>query len=290
MSVLLITKPSNFDLHRKNVVKAIDQGILPAAELDRLKTEHSEHYSAISLVESSLKKNKVDYTIVPRADDWPVGKKFEFVITVGGDGTLLGAAKLMQPDVPIAGICSTNTSVGFLCSVKSDNIETLIEDYKHKRLPVKLFARLGVKIKTFDEREIDAFCPIVNDVLFSAGQPAATARYVLSYKSLSEEHKSSGVWISTAAGSNAAIFAAGGRALDPASSQSQFCVREPYGGKTAYQLRNEVFDAKTAKLKILVKMIGAKLSLDGTQDEVGLEYGDEIEIFQDQPLNIVRYD
>jgi len=54
---------------------------------------------------------------------------------------------------------------------------------------------------------------VLNDCLFSNECPASTTRYVLRRGTRQEEHYSSGVWISTAAGSTAATQAAGGRIL-----------------------------------------------------------------------------
>ena len=61
--------------------------------------------------------------------------------------------------------------------------------------------------------------------------PAETTRYELQFNKKVEEHKSSGLWLSTAIGSTAAISAAGGQELAFDSQLSQYIVRELYKPK-----------------------------------------------------------
>ena len=69
---------------------------------------------------------------------------------------------------------------------------------------------------------------VLNDALFCHKSPAATTRYLIDVDGVSEEHKSSGLWVGPAAGSTAAQRSAGGRVLPPGSRKLQYIVREPY--------------------------------------------------------------
>ena len=67
--------------------------------------------------------------------------------------------------------------------------------------------------------------PALNDVLVAHVQPAATSRYRLTLGRRSEEHRSSGLWVATAAGSTAGIRSAGGRPMPLTSRRIQFRAR-----------------------------------------------------------------
>src|SRR5436305_1678553 len=59
-------------------------------------------------------------------------------------------------------------------------------------------------------------------------QPAATSRYRLHLGKLAEEHRSSGLWVATAAGSTAEIRSAGGQPMPLDARRLQFRARELY--------------------------------------------------------------
>src|SRR6185295_12301282 len=67
-----------------------------------------------------------------------------------------------------------------------------------------------------------------NDVLIAHRNPAAMTRYRLTIGASQEDQRSSGVWISTAAGSTAGIRSAGGRRMPITAKRLQYLVREPY--------------------------------------------------------------
>ena len=70
-------------------------------------------------------------------------------------------------------------------------------------------------------------------MLFCHDCPASTTRYLLTFDGRTEDQISSGIWISTAAGSTSVIRSAGGKEMPPRSRRLQFAVREPFplGGK-----------------------------------------------------------
>jgi hypothetical protein len=71
--------------------------------------------------------------------------------------------------------------------------------------------------------------PCLNDILVSSPNPAAMSRYVLTAGSRSEIQASSGIWISTPAGSTGGVRSAGGTVMPLEGALIQYAVREPYG-------------------------------------------------------------
>jgi NAD+ kinase len=55
-----------------------------------------------------------------------------------------------------------------------------------------------------------------------------TSRYLIEHGGRAEDHKSSGIWAATAAGSSAAMASAGGNILDLDDPRTQVRVREPF--------------------------------------------------------------
>src|SRR5262249_6739284 len=102
-------------------------------------------------------------------------------------------------------------SVGHFCSANRENFaERLDAILDLKWRPVEL-ARLQV---TLDGKPLQELA--LNDVLVAHYSPAATTRYLIEVGDHFEEHRSSGVWISTAAGSTAGIGSAGRPPTPPA--------------------------------------------------------------------------
>ena len=181
---------------------------------------HEEHLESVQAVRSALARLGLHARfIAPTActsDD-------DLVVVVGGDGTVLHVSHLVG-DAPVLAFNSApHASCGFLTVATCDLAEAYISAALSDRLPATFLQRMKVEVdgRTATDR-------VLNDCLFSNACPASTTRYALRRGSVAEEHFSSGVWISTAAGSTAATHAAGGRILPLGSHRLQFVVREPY--------------------------------------------------------------
>jgi len=73
----------------------------------------------------------------------------------------------------------------------------------------------------------------LNEFYVASEKQHHTARYFLSIRGKKERQKSSGVLISTAAGSNAWIKSAGGKILSLNANKFEYLVREPYCGRVS---------------------------------------------------------
>lgn len=121
--------------------------------------------------------------------------RYSLVISLGGDGTFLDAARYLKK-VPIMGVNSApGHSVGRFCPVNRSNLRVALNDFFGKRLTAKRIHRLNISLngKTWKH-------PVLNDVLVCHAAPAAMSRYVLSIGKVREAQRSSGLWVSTAAG------------------------------------------------------------------------------------------
>ena len=120
--------------------------------------------------------------------------------------------------------------------------------------------------------------------------PAATTRYILSFRGVDEPQKSSGLWIGPAAGSTAAQKSAGGRILPPASRKIQYVVREPYHPpEGSYRLRKGlVKDGE--RLTISSQIREGRLYLDGPRIVHPVDIGQELRFSRsDEPLTLLAF-
>lgn len=181
----------------------------------------------------------------------------DLVITVGGDGTVLATSHFVN-DIPVLGIKSFGRqSVGYFCAARRETMKAyLISLLKGKRKPIKLH-RLQAAINGRKLAEL-----ALNDILFAHALPASTSRYFLSVGKKSEEQKSSGLWVSTAAGSTAALRAAGGKRLPLTSNKIEYIIREPYPMRRHFSLSGGVLPSH-ATIKIISYMPQGTVSVDG---------------------------
>jgi NAD+ kinase len=150
-----------------------------------------------------------------------------------------------------------------------------------KRRPIRL-ARLAVSL---DGKQIPEL--VLNDVLVAHQSPAATTRYILEAGGYSEEHRSSGIWVSTAAGSTAAIKSAGGRRLPLRSRRFQYVVRELYRepGRDYRLLRGIL--GPDEEVTLAAKMPEGRIFVDGSRTFYRFPYGMRAQVcISDQPLSI----
>jgi NAD+ kinase len=202
----------------------------------------------------------------------------DLVVTVGGDGTLLGASHRIGPTTPVLGINSAPAdSVGFFCGAQKGRVLEALRGALDRTLPRVELARMRVECngRSVHDR-------VLNETLFCHEIPAGTSRYILRVThprggpAVSEEQKSSGVWVGPAAGSTAAQRSAGGRVLPLTSKRLQYVVREPYvpRGEKLRLLHGVVEDGGSVEL--LCKMNDAMLYLDGIHITFGCRLGDVV--------------
>lgn len=210
------------------------------------------------------------------------------VVTVGGDGTLLAASHHVSA-IPILGVNSSpEHSVGFFCPAHLGNLNATLQRALDGTLPSVLLSRMQVSVN-------NRICSrrVLNEALFCHASPAATSRYVVTFGGESEEQRSSGVWVSTAAGSTGAARSAGGRVLPFASRKLQLVVREPYvesrrRTRPAPVALNHIIFEPPDTLMLLSKMEDARLYLDGPYRQIPVGLGDRVVCsLSDEPLHVL---
>jgi NAD+ kinase len=238
----------------------------------RLLHAEAEQKRAVDAVRRALKSRKIAFTESSLSKLNAALKRqlatADLVISIGGDGTLLCASHYVREGMMIGVNSAPGDSVGHFCSANRENFaERLDAILELKWRPVEL-ARLQI---TLDGKPLPELA--LNDVLIAHYCPAATTRYLIEIGDHFEEHRSSGVWISTAAGSTAGIGSAGGRRMPLRSRHIQFLVRELYyepGRK--YELTRGLVPPDSG-VTIASKMPDGRIYIDGARSQYLFPFG-----------------
>lgn len=242
--------------------------------IDRMILADETHMRSMEKIKSEL--NARNITTTWRHDfSGVIPDNFDLVITVGGDGTVLHASHSIGKAPVLSINSSPETSTGYFTSGDASQFATIIDNVLAGKMKLLKLFRMEVKVngEVVNSR-------ILNDVLFSNNCPASTTRYELRVNSASEHQISSGVWISTAAGSTAAIKAAGGNPMETGLCNLQYAVREPCpgGGRDHLHLptlTNGIIRSEDS-IAIRSKSASATLFIDGPHVVVPVNFGDII--------------
>jgi NAD+ kinase len=204
-----------------------------------------------------------------------------FVISVGGDGTLLAASHWVTGGSLLGVNSAPRSSVGYLTLARRASLPRILGRIASGTLLPHPVTRLEVAL------EGKILPPALNDVLIAHEQPAATSRYRLRLGRRAEEHRSSGLWVATAAGSTAGIRSAGGQAMPLDARRLQFRARELYRARGHGANLEAGFVEPDEKLVVESAMAAGWLFIDGARMAVRFPFGAQA-IFRiaEQPLRL----
>ena len=236
-----------------------------------MKDAHDAHCETLLQVERMLKEAGCRVKKVYRGRLRPEHAQGRLLITVGGDGTLLDASHKVK-DAPALGVNSDTThSVGFLCAADIRSFGAFLGDILSGRLAPTRVQRLQGKVDG-----VALPFPVLNDLLMSHKNPAATSRYLVSCGDIVEDHKSSGLWVSTAAGSTAAMMSAGGEVQAIDDDRLQLRVREPFTADGPAMRLPAIFFRGGETVTLTSKMREGRIWLDGPHNEVNWPMGSQV--------------
>ena len=239
----------------------------------RLIHAHDEHNRTADAVRDALARRGVKFKELLSAKLATAGARrlltgADFVITVGGDGTALNSSHYVRGGRLLAVNSAPRDSIGHFCyATRADFADKLDRALSSQSRPVKL-ARLEVALDRKPVAEL-----ALNDVLITHECPAATTRYIIEIGEREEEHRSSGLWVATAAGSTAGIKSAGGRRLPTGSRRMQYLIRELYRERgRSYDLTRGLLD-EGGEIIVASKMPEGVLYIDGSRTSYRFPFG-----------------
>lgn len=268
--VLVVYKKSQLRLalEKKNsrIQRLVKRGD-PSTEA--MRAAHQAHEDTLVEVERALRAAGVGYSKVYRARLRPaMTERRQLVVSVGGDGTLLDASRKVGT-TPTLGVNSDPAhSVGFLCAAHRGTFSALLEAILAGRLKPTVVRRLGGAI---DGTPLPF--PVMNDVLIAHKNPAATSRVLLEHQGVVEDQKSSGIWVSTGAGSTAAMSSAGGEIVGLADPRAQLRVREPFMADGPRLKLASLWLEDGDEVQVTSKMREGRVYMDGPHERLELPMG-----------------
>ena len=256
------------------------------ATAHRLLASDAEQQRTIETVRATLTKHQIRFVEFSARDFSRAEKRriqaADLVVSIGGDGTALGASHYIRQGLMLGVNSAPGDSVGHFCHTSRGNFAERFEAILASRWKPTPLARLSISL---DDRLLPELA--LNDVLIAQDCPAATTRYIITSGNLSEEHRSSGIWIATAAGSTAGIKSAGGKVMPLGSKRIQYLVRELYREPhRSYALTRGFLQSHEA-LMVASKMQKAHLYIDGARTAYAFPFGSRVKITQSEiPLQL----
>ena len=193
-------------------------------------------------------------------------KKLDFVIVLGGDGTMLAAARAVaQAGIPIMGV--NLGSLGFLTEIPVQEVYPTLQALVENRCEVESRSMLHAHLMRGTERVVhyDA----MNDVVVAKSAIARIVEFEVKVDGqLVTNYKADGLIVATPTGSTAYSLAAGGPIVSPGVNAFIVTPISPHS------LTNRPLVVRDDReISILVKSVGeeAFLSIDGQTGEPVLD-------------------
>ena len=284
MNILLLYKNSTYAGYFLSDRKRLAQleGLLNNEEIKRFRRTHENHFWSLSYVEAVLKNRRLKFTKACRGSSLDFSR-YDLVITVGGDGTFLEAARQVKKGVVWGVNSDPSWSVGRFCSGNPQNFESMLDKVLAEKAAIRKFCRLDLSFSDGTQS-----MNVLNDILICHHNPGAMSRYFLTLGRVREEQRSSGVWIATAAGSSGGLHSAGGKVLSQESKEFQYMPRELYRGRgIRYHLKGGVLEA-TQKIVLTSLMREGVVFVDGSHVCLPFSFGAKVFVKRSaNPLRII---
>jgi NAD+ kinase len=271
--VYVVAKHSQFQKHVRDHqdARAIELLARHDPVVARWKRADERHRRTLDAVLERLERLGAETKMVTSLNVRFRPRNAALVLSVGGDGTLLSASHNVGSERLLGVNSSPEHSVGYFCAARPDNVSNMLARALDGELRAQPLTRMCVLVN-----DTLRAARVLNEVLYSHLIPAAVSRYIIQYRGQVEEQRSSGFWISTAAGSTGALHSAGGKKMPLGSSKLQFVVREPYTPPgTTFTMRRLIVPYGET-LSVRTKMDRAVLFLDGPYRRIHVGLGDVV--------------
>ena len=286
-NVLILYKKSAYKIYflEKNSSWFDAQVRFPRYEIKKFERAHNVHYATLALVEEILYGHGIHYQKYTRGRKLNYDE-FDSVITVGGDGTFLEAARGLKRQFILGVNSDPSHSIGRFCTANAKTFKNIIEMVIEGKCEIKCLPRIRL---TLSHAQKNIEVNILNDVLICHENPAAMSRYALKIDDITEEQRSSGLWIATAAGSSGAMRSAGGSLISPLRKEIQYRPRELYQSPhRQYRLTGRVLNLKRPMV-ITSLMRSGVIFVDGAHVKFPFPFGRKARIFHSpEPVRMVE--
>ncbi|KAK7335213.1 hypothetical protein VNO80_26990 [Phaseolus coccineus] len=272
----------------------------PPQILQFLENRRKVHHDAINFCQAILQKKSVEWKAVLRNNLSPPINDVDLVVTVGGDGTLLQASHSLDDKIPVLGVNSDPTlideveqfssefdatrSTGHLCAATVENFEQVLDGILEGQFLPSELTRTIISVNAL---HLSTYA--LNDILVAHPCPASLSRFSFRIKEGDKpcsplvNCRSSGLRVSTAAGSTAAMHSAGGFPMPILSRDLQYMTREPISSGAASDLMHGLIKHDQTLVATWTCRKGV-IYIDGSHINHAIQDGDIIEISSRAPV------
>jgi len=219
----------------------------------------------------------------PRIEDRELAARADLTVVLGGDGTLIYAARLLGGrGVPILGV--NLGSLGFMTEIPVEELFSTLEEVQAGRFQVD--SRMKLTCRLIRNGSVLIEDEILNDVVINKGALARIADHETSIDGVPiTTYKADGVILATPTGSTAYSLSAGGPIVHPSVDCT---VLSPICSHALTQRSIVVPADRVIRITLRSETADTYLTLDG-QTGHGLQGGDCIEVVRSaNRVNLVR--
>ncbi|BAT92476.1 hypothetical protein LR48_Vigan05g132100 [Vigna angularis] len=272
----------------------------PPQIIQFLENRRKVHHDAINFCQAILQKKSVEWKAVLRNNLLPPINDVDLVVTIGGDGTLLQASHSLDDKIPVLGVNSDPTrideveqcssefdatrSTGHLCAASVENFEQVLDAILEGQFLPSELRRTMISVNAL---HLSTYA--LNDILVAHPCPASVSRFSFRIKEGNKpcsplvNCRSSGLRVSTAAGSTAAMHSAGGFPMPILSRDLQYMIREPIStGEASDLMRGLIKDDQTLVATWTCRK--GVIYIDGSHIYHTIQDGDIIAISSNAPV------
>lgn len=192
------------------IIGRVDSGLVVESvkSLTRLLSKHNLNILFEKETYAVLRSH--DYQVIDRNE---IGSVCDLVIVVGGDGSLLGAARdLARFEVPLLGI--NRGKLGFLTDIAPNDVDNDVEKVLDGSYVIE--NRFLLEMSLLRDKKIIANADAFNDIVLHSGQAPKMLSFELSINDdFVYSQRSDGLIVSTPTGSTAYSLSGGGPIVHP---------------------------------------------------------------------------
>ncbi|ATB31999.1 NAD(+)/NADH kinase [Melittangium boletus] len=228
-----------------------------------------ERYPSLEVLGDRLLAHTLGW---PRVEDRELAHRAELVVVLGGDGTLIHAARLLEGRaVPILGV--NLGTLGFLTEIPADGLFPALEEVLAGRF--KMESRMKLTCRLVRDGKVLVHDEVLNDIVINKGALARVADHEVSIEGIPvAKYKADGVILATPTGSTAYSLSAGGPIVHPSVDCT---VLTPICSHALTHRSTIVPADRTIRVTLCSETADTFLTLDG-QTGHSLQCGDSIEV------------
>ncbi|HEX8535895.1 MAG TPA: NAD(+)/NADH kinase [Cystobacter sp.] len=228
-----------------------------------------ERYPSLEVLGDRLLAHTLGW---PRIEDRELVSRAELVVVLGGDGTLIHAARMLDGrPTPILGV--NLGTLGFMTEISADGIFPALDAVLAGRF--KLESRMKLSCRLVRDGKVLVQDEVLNDVVINKGALARVADHEVSIDGVPVAmYKADGVILATPTGSTAYSLSAGGPIVHPSVDCT---VLTPICSHALTHRSTLVPADRTIRITLCSETADTFLTLDG-QTGHGLQCGDSIEV------------